>query len=719
MEQQIIEEMKVKIIEELKKATKALSVQELFDLQGLTDTKDLTFLMKALNELEDNLGVRRTNKDNYELFKNSSIKIGTFIANRKAFGFVNVDNETEDIFIAPGNINNAVHGDKVMVEIISKKGERQEGRINKIVNRNLDNMVGEFMRDEKNKGYIQLDDERVKIRVEIDDDKSLSAMPGHKVLVKVTNKLKDNNYKGIVVKVLGHKNDPGVDILSIIAKYGIKDEFSDEVMAEVDAIPTEVLPEEYNGRKDLREEVIFTIDGDDTKDIDDAISIKRLDNGNYVLGVHIADVSHYVQANMKLDEEAYDRGTSVYLADRVIPMLPHKLSNGICSLNPNVDRLAMSCVMEINEKGETVDYDIFESVICSKIQMTYKKVNKVIENNEIPEGYEEYSDALYLMKDLAGILRKMKEKRGYIDFEIDEIKLIIDENGAPTDIIKRERGTGEKIIEDFMIAANETVATHIYFMELPFVYRIHGEPSEEKIQNFLKFIGVLGYKINGRVQEITPHTMQNILDQLKDKKEFHILSNLLLLSMQKAVYDKNNIGHFGLASKCYTHFTSPIRRYPDTTVHRQLRTYLFEGKIDRETTEFWDGRLPLLTEHSSYKERMSVECEREVDAMKSAEYMEQHIGEKYNGIVSSVMSFGMFVQLENLVEGLIRVDELKDDRYIFDETTFSLIGQRTKKIYRMGDKMEVVVKAASKEARTIDFVIAKNEEEETDKKKRK
>lgn len=699
--------MEEQILDILKQDNRAFTVYELNDALGLKTVDELKELLKSLNRLEDSLKIYRTKKDSYLLFNNSHLKLGTLLANKKGFGFVDIEGN-EDVFIAPTNMNNAIHGDKVVVEITSKKGMDLEGRIVRIVNREIKEMVGEYYVKD-GKGYIDLDDEKVKLDIEIDKDRSMSAMPGHKVLVKVLGKLKDNHYKGEVIKILGHKNDPGVDILSIVAKLGIHDTFPEEVMEQVEALPDEVKKEELVGRRDLREEIIFTIDGDDTKDIDDAISIKKLENGNYELGVHIADVSYYVKAGTPLDEEAYERGTSVYLADRVIPMLPHKLSNGICSLNPNVDRLAMSCVMEIDSNGKVLDYEIFESVICSKKQMTYKCVNKILEENEIPDGYENFVEELKLMEELAHILRKEKESRGYIDFEIDESKIIVDENGKAIDVILRNRGTGEKLIEDFMIAANETVATHIYFMELPFLYRVHGEPSEEKIQKFLDFIGVLGYSIHGKVKDIHPKTMQYILEQLKDKKEFHILSSMLLRSMQKAVYDKNNIGHFGLASKYYTHFTSPIRRYPDTTVHRLLRLYLFQNKMDRDTINYWDNRLTFIGEHTSEMERISIECEREVDDMKKAEYMMDHIGEKYTGIVSSVMSFGMFIELPNLVEGLVRVDSIKGDHYFFDEATFSIHGEKDKRGYRLGDTVNVTVLAANKEAKTVDFVITEED----------
>ena len=478
-------------------------------------------------------------------------------------------------------------------------------------------------------------------------------------------------------------------------------------MAEVEKLPSEVKEEEMVGRRDLRDKTIFTIDGADTKDIDDAISLDMLENGNYSLGVHIADVSYYVKEGSEIYQEAMERGTSVYLADRVIPMLPHKLSNGICSLNEGVDRLAMSCVMEIDSKGNVVSYDIFESVIRSRKKMTYTDVNKIIEENIIPEGYEPFADTLIKMEELAQILRKHKVERGYIDFGIDESKIIVDETGKAIDIKLRNRGKGENLIEDFMIAANETVATCIYFMELPFIYRVHGEPNEEKINSFLTFVSSLGYTLSGKIKDMHPKTMQSILNQLKDKKEFHILSSLLLRSMQKAIYDTNNIGHFGLASERYTHFTSPIRRFPDTTVHRLLRKYLFKAQIDKDSIMSEEQKLPYIAEHSSKKERDSIDCEREVDDMKKAEYMMDHIGEKYTGMISGITSFGMFIELPNLIEGLIKIDSLTDDVYTFDESTITLKGKKNKRGYRLGDNVDVVVVAANKEAKTIDFQIDK------------
>ena len=682
----------------------ALTVHEIESLLGFKSVDELKELLKVLNNLEDELKVYRTRKDKYMLFEKSNLRVGKLLANKKGYGFVDIIGD-EDVFVSQDNLNGAIDGDKVIVEITSKKGLKLEGRILRVVERKLKQFVGTVYY-KNNKCKIDLDDKKINLDITIDSAYTLGAVSGHKVLVRLLRRIDNHNYTGAIVKILGHKDDPGVDILSIAAKYEIEDEFPSDVIEQLKDIPDRVLDNEYDGRTDLRDQVIFTIDGDDTKDIDDAISIDKLPNGNYKLGVHIADVSYYVKENTPLDSEAYKRGTSVYLANTVIPMLPHQLSNGICSLNPNVDRLAISCVMEINSKGDIVDYDIFESVIKSRIQMTYKKVNKILEQNEIPDGYEPYADKLRQMQELSHILRENKVRKGYIDFEIDEAKIITNESGEAVDVVLRERGTGEKLIEDFMIAANETVATHITYMNYPFIYRVHGEPNEEKINNFLNFINILGYRVH-RPSKITPKSMQILLDELKDVKEYSILSSLLLRSMQKAIYDKNNIGHFGLASKCYTHFTSPIRRYPDTTVHRLLRTYLFNKNIDSDTLKYWDQKLIPLAEHTSERERASVECEREVDDMKMAEYMEKHIGEEYTGIVSGVVSFGMFIELPNKIEGLVRIDDLTDDYYRYDETTLSLVGNKNKRGYRLGDEVKVIVASASKLNHTIDFKIKK------------
>ena len=700
--------MREDIIRVLKSSDKALTIYELQDKLAIDTVEETTIFSEELRKLVDDVVVYHSNKDKYMMLENSHLRKGVMRANKKGFGFVEVEDLHDDVYVAQDNMNGAIHDDIVLVEITSKMTlDRLEGRILKVLKRQVERYIGEITFDAKGKGHLELDDKKVKLNIEIPKNKALNAVDGHKVVVELVKRLNNNTkYEGKVVEVIGHKNDPGVDILSIIYKYNINTVFPDDVKEEVKSINMEVLPEEMEGRRDLRDMEIFTIDGADTKDIDDAISIEKFANGRYKLGVHIADVSYYVKEGSPLDNEAMERGTSVYLVDRVIPMLPHELSNGICSLNPNVDRLAISCVMEFDSTGRQLNYELFPSVIRSRKQMTYSAVNSILEDNVVPEGYEQYEKSLRLMGELAEILRKAKIKRGYLNFDVDEAKILVDENCKPTEITIRNRGVGENLIEDFMIAANECVATHIYFMNLPFVYRVHEVPKEEKIRSFLSFIGNLGYQEPGDIKDTRPTTMQRLLKFLEDKPEYKILSSLLLRSMQKAVYKPENLGHYGLASSCYTHFTSPIRRYPDTTVHRLLRTYLFDRKIDMSTIKKWEEKLVYITEHSSSRERASVECEREVEDMKMAEYMEEHIGEEFEGMVSSVTSFGMFIELDNLIEGLVPLRDMPDF-FHYDEERMTLTGERSHVKYTIGDRVLVKVVRASKEEKTIDFEIIK------------
>ena len=703
--------MRDNILNVLSNVDKALDIFELQNLLEITTVEETSMLSDELRKLEDEVVIYHTNKDKYMLLEKSHLRKGVMRANKKGFGFVEIENMEDDVYISHDNMNGAIHDDIVLVEITSKMNiDRMEGRILKIIERRVQRFIGLITFDKKGIGHVDLDDSKIKLEIEIPREKSLNAVDGHKVVVELGKRINNGKYEGEVAEIIGHINDPGVDILSIIYKYDINVDFPDDVKHEVADFPMEVSEREHKGRRDLRNEEIFTIDGDDTKDIDDAISIKKLPNGNYELGVHIADVSYYVREGSPLDNEAMERGTSVYLVDRVIPMLPHELSNGICSLNPDVDRLAMSCVMEFDGEGRQVNYEIFPSIIRSRIQMTYKKVNSILENNVLPEGYESYEKSLRLMGELSKILRKAKVKRGYIDFGVDEAKILVDEKCVPTDVVLRDRGVGENMIEDFMIAANECVATHIYFMNLPFIYRVHEYPKEEKIRSFLGFVSSLGYTITGNVKDVKPTTIQMILEQLRDKPEFKILSSLMLRSMQKAVYKPENLGHYGLASTCYTHFTSPIRRYPDLTVHRLLRTYLFEGKMDMGTLRKWEEKLVYISEQSSSRERASIDCEREVEDMKMAEYMEQHIGEHFVGMISSVTSFGMFVELDNLIEGLVPIRDM-NDFFHFDEEHMTLTGEKTHVKYRIGDKVEIKVVKASKEEKTIDFEVVKKIEE--------
>ena len=639
------------------------------------------------------------------LFENSHLLKGRLNVNKKGFGFVIVDGRDEDIYIDAKNMNGALNNDLVVVEELKgQNGKKTEGRVVKVLKKENNLIVGEYKIIDGNPHFIP-DDKKLRMEIILDNKDLDDLVDGHKIQVSIVKEMGKYKYLGEVVKIIGHKNDPGVDILSIIYDHGINDVFTDEVIEEVNALPSEVLDSDRKGRKDLTDMTIFTIDGDDTKDIDDAISISKKGE-NYILGVHIADVSYYVKEGTALYKEAYSRGTSVYLVDRVVPMLPHKLSNGICSLNPNVDRLAISCIMEITPNGKIVSHDIFESIIRSRIQMTYKKVNKILNDEETPEGYEPFKDDLKLMWELAKILRKEKLARGYLDFDVDEPKILVDENCKPYDVVLRERGKGENMIEDFMIAANETVAEHVFYMGLPFVYRVHEVPDNEKVEEFLNSISMLGYHIVGDRNFVYPKSMKKILDQLRDKEGFEILSTLLLRCMKKAVYKPENLGHYGLASKCYTHFTSPIRRFPDTTVHNLLRKYIFNEPNDKELNrliEYWEENLPALCDHASEKERDSIDCERDVESMKMAEYMESHIGEEYDGTISSVMNFGLFVQLDNMIEGLVHISEIKGDYYTFDETTHTLRGEKKGKMYKLGQKVRVVVTNASKENSTIDF----------------
>lgn len=705
--------MEEKVIECIKQEKRALSVHELETMLGFKNVNDLKELLKVLNEMEDKAILYHTKKDKYMLFNDSNSRVGILQVTTKGIGFVQLEDGSE-IKVFPEHLNGAINKDKVIVNIDDDKAEPKVGSIVKIVERQNNQVVGTIV-IKNNKIYVKPDDKKLNIKIVIEHNYHNNLVEGHKVVAKLLSLNKNKEYTAQIVKIIGHINDPGVDILCIMAEHFINDAFPEDVLKQAMEMPNKVTEEEINERlsgtgRDLRDEVIFTIDGDDTKDIDDAISIEKLENNHYKLGVHIADVSYYVKEGSPLDLEAQDRGTSVYLADRVTPMLPHELSNGICSLNPNVDRFAISCVMEIDEKGETLSYEIFDSIIRSRIQMTYKKVNQILEENIVPEGYEDYANKLRLMSELANILRKNKEEKGYIDFEIDEPKIIVDENGEAIDVVLRNRGTGEKIIEDFMIAANEAVATQFYYTEYPLVYRVHGEPSEEKMTNFMRLVSVLGYHVTANMNKLTPKTIQSILNQLKDKKEYYILSSQMLRSMQKAVYDTHNIGHFGLASKIYCHFTSPIRRYPDLSVHRSIRKCLLSGSESLENIKKWESKLPLIAEHSSIKERAAIDCERDVDDMKMAEYMEKHIGEEYHGIITGVMSFGFFVQLPNMIEGLVHVEELKGDFYTYDESTFSLTSAKNKRGYRLGDEVDVIVKSASKEEHTVDFSLKELEE---------
>lgn len=687
--------MEEQIIEILKDETKGKTIDEINKELHYKSIKGINDLQTVLDQMTTEGILHKSKKREYILMSNTkTLKCGYIRINRSGNGFVDVENGP-DIFVRSENLNGAINNDFVEVDYSTRNNEAY---VIKILKRDLSNLVGEMV-SIKNKLVFKPDDDKLNIIVKLTKDSLNQVVEGHKVLVQIIKEIGKRQYLGKIAKIIGHKNDPGVDIIAIALRHGIEVEFSEEVIKELEDIPNVVSENEKVGRKDLTNEMIFTIDGDDTKDIDDAISIKK-NNDNYILGVHIADVSHYVKMGSSLYDSAFNRGTSSYLADTVIPMIPHQLSNGICSLNPEVERLTISCIMTINKNGKVIDYDIFPSVIKSRKQMTYKNVNKILEEDIVPEGYEAYVSDLKLMAELAKILRAEKVSRGYIDFGLDEAKIIQDENGKAIDVVKRERGVGENLIEDFMIAANETIATHISNMDLPFIYRVHDVPNSEKIEDFKNLIKQMGYQIHTDLNKITPLTMQKVLNELRDKKEFNILSDMLLRSMKKAIYSTNNIGHFGLALTNYTHFTSPIRRFPDLTVHRLLRTYLFENRIDMETINYNEKYLVDVATNSSETEVAAQEAERDVLDMKMAEYMESHIGEEYDGIISSVTNFGMFVELDNLIEGLVHISTL-DGYFEYIPEILSLVSDN--KRYRIGDTVRVVVVSASKESSTIDF----------------
>ena len=692
--------MRNTIIEKLKEENKGLTLIEINDLLGLNTVEEYKELQKEITTLVSDGLIHKSKKDKFILMeKCSSLLTGILHINKNGNGFVDTKYD-EDTFIRRENLNGAVDGDFVEIDV-----QNDEGIVVNILKRDLNLIVGEIVKDRKNSLTFKLDDKKKQINIKLTKESLEHLVEGHKVLVQIIKELDKNLYLGKVVKVIGHKNDPGVDIMTIACKHEIFLDISDAAKKQAENMETVVSKEDIINRKDLRNEIIFTIDGDDTKDIDDAVSINK-DGDNYILGVHIADVSHYVKEGTPLFDSAYEKGTSSYLADTVLPMLPHELSNGICSLNEGVDRLTISCEMTINKQGKVLDHDIFLSVINSKKKMTYKNVNMILKENIIPNSYEPFVDKLKLMQELANILRKEKINRGYIDFDLDEAKIIQDENGKAVDIIKRTQDVGEKIIEDFMIIANETIATHVFNMDLPFVYRIHGKPNPEKIEDFLNFVKLLGYKIDISTVDLTPKKMQDILEILHDKKEFEILSDLLLRSMKKAIYSSNNIGHFGLASKIYTHFTSPIRRFPDLMVHTLLHKYLFENKINMETIRYYENYLPDACEHASKKEVDAQEAEREVLDMKMAEYMENYIGQIYEGIISGVTNFGLFIKLPNLIEGLVHISSLKGF-YNYVPELLSLVCDNKIK-YSLGQTVKVKVTGASKENSTIDFEIVEN-----------
>ncbi|MFC0559384.1 ribonuclease R [Halalkalibacter alkalisediminis] len=703
------EEQIQQLLTHFRETEKPLSVKEIeeaFNIEGGDEFKNL---VKSLNELEDRGLIVRTRTDRYGIPEKMNLVRGRVQGHAKGFAFIIPEVEgMDDVYVTSGDMNSAMNGDTVLVRLNQKSsGSRPEGQVIRIIERGTTEVVGLFS-DQKSYGFVVADDKRIANDIFIPKENINGAVEGHKVVVKITKYPEGRmSAEGEVIQVLGHKNDPGMDIVSIIYKHGIPIEFPDEVIDQANSVPDTIDPADLKDRRDLRHETIVTIDGADAKDLDDAVHVRKLDNGNYLLGVSIADVTHYVKEGSPIDLEAADRATSVYLVDRVIPMIPHRLSNGICSLNPKVDRLTLTCEMEIDSNGHVVKHEIFQSVIKTTERMTYFDVNKILVDKDVEtrSNYESLVPFFEEMEELAAILRKKRFERGAIDFDFKEAKVLVDEEGKATDVVLRTRSVAEKLIEEFMLAANETVAEHFHWLKLPFVYRIHEDPDAEKLGKFLEFITNFGYVVRGNANTVHPRALQKLLEEIKGEPEETVISTVMLRSMQQAKYDTNSLGHFGLSTEFYTHFTSPIRRYPDLLVHRLIREYLIKGNVDEATQERMNAKLPDLTRHSSEMERRAVEAERDTDSVKKAQYMEDKIGETFTGMISGVTNFGMFVELENTIEGLVHVSYLTDDYYHYDQKQYAMIGERTGKTFRIGDEIEVKVTNVNVDEASIDFEV--------------
>lgn len=637
----------------------------------------------------------------------SNVLTGDFMATQRGFGFVRVEGEADDIFIPETACKNAFHGDVVQVRLTGyggQEGRRKEGEIIRVIERKVHTVVGTFTQN-KNVTFVIADNEKFTKDIYIPKGRTLDAVEGHKVVVEIID-YGDNEKspEGQVIQILGHANDPGVDILSIIKSFGLPEEFPENVMRQVSGIPVHVEPAEFSGRMDLRERDTVTIDGEDAKDLDDAITIQKSDDGMFELGVHIADVSHYVTENSPLDKEAVRRGTSVYLVDRVIPMLPHKLSNGICSLNAGEDRLALSCIMTIDGKGRVISHRIAETLINVTERMNYSDVNDILTYHkpETCKRYEKLVPMFETMKELASILRKNRKKQGSIDFDFPECKIKLDEKGHPVDIKPYDRNVATRIIEEFMLAANKVVAEEYFWLEIPFVYRTHEYPDLEKIQDLARMTAGFGYHIKVGNEEVHPREIQKLIEQIEGTEEEAFLSRLTLRSMKRARYSTVNEGHFGLATQYYCHFTSPIRRYPDLQIHRIIKENIRHG-IQKKRYEHYEALLPEVAKEASDLERRADEAEREVDKMKKAEYMQDHIGETFGGVVSGVTSWGIYVELPNTVEGMVRLADMTDDQYNYEEEKYRVLGHYSGREFRMGQKVTVEVAAVDKLTRTIDF----------------
>lgn len=660
---------------------------------------------KVLSALLQEGKIQLTAKGRYMKADNRFLT-GIFISNARGFGFVEIEGREEDLYIPEDMVNNAFHQDKVQVELLPGKcGRRQEAVVRKVLEHGMRQVVGTYEQS-ANFGFVIPDNGKISSDIFIPKECSKGAYDGHKVVVELTS-YGDERHKpeGKIVEILGNINDPGVDIMSIIRNFDLPTEFGEKVMNQAGRVPDEVHEADMAGRMDLRDVQMVTIDGEDAKDLDDAVSLSK-DGGFYHLGVHIADVSNYVQENSALDWEALERGTSVYLVDRVIPMLPPKLSNGICSLNQGVDRLSLSCLMTIDDKGNVVDYQITESVICVDRRMTYTSVKKILEDHDESEcrEYEELVPMFEQMAELAAILRRKRHARGSIDFDFPESKIILDDEGRPLDVRPYERNVATKIIEDFMLIANETVAQHFFWLELPFVYRTHDNPDAEKIMQLSTFLNNYGYHIKMSQDEVHPKEIQKLLDKIEGTPEEMLINRLTLRSLKRAKYTTECSGHFGLACKYYCHFTSPIRRYPDLQIHRIIKEQL-RGRLQGKRIEHYQSKLPEVAKHSSETERRADEAERETDKLKKSEYMANHIGEIYEGVISGITGWGIYVELPNTVEGMIHVSKLPGDYFYYDENSYEMIGQDTGKKYVLGEQIKIRVDGVERLTGTIDFSV--------------
>lgn len=708
------EERKERIIAFMKEeAYKPLLFSELVTVLDVPKEEVENF-REVLDELENEGGIFKTKRDRYGIPERMSLVTGRLQGSERGFGFVIPDEGMNDVFIPADSLNGAMHNDRVIARVNKSVagGKRAEGEILKILKRANNRVVGTF-ENSRYFGFVVPDEKKICGDVFIPKDEFNNAKSGQKVIAEIVKwPEKRRNAEGKVVEIIGDKDKPGTDILSIIKSHNLPEQFPEDVLRNAESISDTVTEDMLKGRRDLRNLRMVTIDGEDAKDLDDAVSIQRLPDGNYRLGVHIADVSYYVTENSPLDREALRRGTSVYLVDRVIPMLPKKLSNGICSLNPNVDRLAFTVMMDIDNRGKVKNHEIYESVININERMTYNNVRKILDekDEELCKRYDYLIDDFRTMEELALILRKKRFARGAIDFDFDEAKIILDENGKPIEIRKYEYSIANRIIEEFMLVCNETVAEHFYWANAPFVYRIHEDPDSEKIQSFSEFLHKLGYHFKG-AGNVHPRALQDLLEKVKGTKEERIISTVMLRSLQKARYSHESFGHFGLAAKFYCHFTSPIRRYPDLIIHRIMKEYL-KNKVDEAREEELNEKLPVIAKSCSERERAAEEAERETEDLKKVEFMKDKEGQVFEGIISGVTSFGMFVEMDNTIEGLVRMSSLEDDYYIFDDVRYCLIGERTRKIYRIGDSVTVQLAKADIASRQIDFILAREEDKD-------